>query len=94
MESSIATKLDPREQVQIDHARYYADHFSHAGAPGHTQFLLIAKLATLLEDAVSRFGYAPDVDPPVHVQKVAWSGPRDETGCWRDLITGIKVEVP
>src|SRR5262245_25305638 len=83
-------KLDPREQAQIEHARHYRAHFSHAGAPGHGQFLLIAKLAALVEDAVSRFGYAPDAAPPVRVQKVAIDG----SGVWRDLETGVKVDVP
>lgn len=91
---SIPMTLDPREQALIAHAQHYREHFSHAGAPGHNQYLLIAKLATMLEDAVSRFGYTPDADPPMRVQKVAWSGPRDETGCWRDLVTGIKVDLP
>lgn len=42
-------KLDPREQAQIEHARHYREHFSHAGAPGHGQFLLIAKLSDLAD---------------------------------------------
>lgn len=88
--------FDPREQAQIAHACHYVEHFPHAGAPGHGQFLLISKLAVLLEDAVARFGYAPDKSPPIKVQKVAWSGPRDGSpgGCWRDLETGVRVDVP
>lgn len=46
-------KLDPREQAQIKHARDYRDNYSHAGAPGHGQFLLIAKLADLLDIAAA-----------------------------------------
>lgn len=90
---NIPMTLDPREQALIAHAQHYREHFSHAGAPGHNQYLLIAKLAAHLEDAVSRFGYAPDADPPVRVQKVAWSDTQDGVGCWRDLITGVKVEL-
>ena len=33
-----------REKAQIEHAREYLRKFSDAGAPGHSQFLLIAKL--------------------------------------------------
>ncbi len=46
--------LDPREQAQIAHARHYREHFSHSGAPGHGQFLLIAKLANLLDERALR----------------------------------------
>lgn len=46
-------KLDPREQAQIAHARHYRQHFSHAGAPGHGQFLLLAKLADMLDAAAA-----------------------------------------
>lgn len=45
---SVRTKLDSREYAQIRHAlNYSADHQS-AGAPGHGQFILIAKLAKAL----------------------------------------------
>lgn len=40
--------LDDRERVQIEHALKYTDEYSSAGAPGHGQFLLIAKLARAL----------------------------------------------
>ncbi len=86
----LSITFDPREDAQIEHARHYRDNFSHAGAPGHGQFLLIARLADLLSDAVSRFGYAPDTSPPVHIKKVSWS---DTDKCWRDLMTGVKVEL-
>lgn len=39
-----------REQEQIIHARAYAIYHASAGAPGHGQFLLIAKLASLLDE--------------------------------------------
>jgi hypothetical protein len=87
--------LSVREQIQIAHAEAYAKSWSDAGIPGHNHIMLIAKLSALLEDAVSRFGYAPGAAPPVKVQKVAWSGPRDGSpgGCWRDLETGVRVEL-
>lgn len=44
-------RLDPREQAQIQHARIYRANFASAGAPGHGQFLLLAKLADLLDAA-------------------------------------------
>lgn len=43
--------LSPREQATIDHALNYARDYSHAGVPGHSAHLLIAKLATLLDEA-------------------------------------------
>lgn len=42
--------LDHREQAQMLHARAYARDHAAAGAPGHGQFLLIAKLSQLLDD--------------------------------------------
>ena len=42
--------LTPRDQEQVKHARDYALSYSSAGAPGHSQFLLIAKLADLLDN--------------------------------------------
>lgn len=42
-------RLDPRELAQVYHAIAYAKDYSAAGAPGHGQFLLIAKLAALLD---------------------------------------------
>lgn len=38
-------ELDHREIEQISHAITYAKHHSGAGVPGHSQFMLIAKLA-------------------------------------------------
>jgi len=77
-------QLDQRELAQVLHARHYAEHFAHAGAPGHGQFLLIAKLSQMLDEAWAKAA-------PPRVQKLV----RDETNnCWRDVITGVKVEVP
>lgn len=45
--------LDPREQAQIDHARNYRANYTHAGAPGHGQFILIAKLADMLDETAA-----------------------------------------
>lgn len=42
-------QLTPRDQEQVRHARDYAATYASAGAPGHSQFLLIAKLADLLD---------------------------------------------
>lgn len=85
-------QLNEREQEQVRACQEYARQFAASGLPGHGLFILVAKLSAQLEDAM-RFGYAPDKSPPVRVQKVAWSGPRDETGCWRDLETGVRVEL-
>ena len=41
--------LSPREQTTIDHAREYARSYAHAGVPGHSAHLLLAKLADLLD---------------------------------------------
>jgi hypothetical protein len=43
--------LEPRELAQVYHALAYAKDFSSAGVPGHSQHMLIAKLAKLLDDA-------------------------------------------
>lgn len=43
--------LDPRQRATVDHALSYAKDFSHAGVPGHSAHLLIAKLATELDKA-------------------------------------------
>lgn len=41
--------LDARETAQLLHARAYARNYTAAGAPGHGQFLLLAKLSELLD---------------------------------------------
>ena len=41
-------KLDERERAQVYHAITYKNDHVHAGVPGHGQFMLIAKLAGLL----------------------------------------------
>lgn len=64
---SIPMSLDPREQALIAHAQHYREHFSHAGAPGHNQYLLIAKLATMLEDAVSQAQVTAAVAPTTSI---------------------------
>lgn len=46
--SSFEIELSDRERRQIDHAVNYTDFYSEAGAPGHNQYLLIAKLAKAL----------------------------------------------
>lgn len=43
--------LDPRQKATVDHAIGYAHNYSHAGVPGHSAHLLIAKLAELLDTA-------------------------------------------
>ena len=43
------TRLSPREQDTIKHARAYAKDYSAAGVPGHSAHLLIAKLADMLD---------------------------------------------
>jgi len=44
-----AKGLDSREWSQVLHAQAYARNHQGAGAPGHGQFLLIAKLAAMLD---------------------------------------------
>jgi len=46
--------LESREWSQVLHAIVYARDHVGAGAPGHGQFLLIAKLATLLDEREPR----------------------------------------
>lgn len=83
-----ADELDPRERAQVEHAMDYAERYANAGAPGHGQFLLIAKMARQL-DAREHAIFAT-VQTPV-VQKVAWS---ENQQCWRDVTTGVQVDVP
>lgn len=45
-----AVALDDREWEQVKHAMTYAQHHAKAGAPGHGQFLLIARLATMVAE--------------------------------------------
>jgi len=56
VQSRWMSALESREHSQIYHARVYARDHLGAGAPGHGQFLLIAKLAKLLDDAEQREG--------------------------------------
>jgi len=42
--------LDPRQKATIDHALSYMYNYAHAGVPGHSAHLLIAKLVELLDD--------------------------------------------
>lgn len=53
--------LDPRQKATVDHALAYAKDFSHAGVPGHSAHLLIAKLAEMLD-------VAHEVSEAEHVQ--------------------------
>jgi hypothetical protein len=76
--------LDHREIEQIRHATAYAATYAASGVPGHGQFLLIAKLTKMLD---RYYTYIPE-EP--RVIRVAWS---DEGSCWRDLMTGVKVEL-
>lgn len=42
--------LSEREQMQILHAREYARKWGDAGIPGHSQLLIMARLAKKLDD--------------------------------------------
>ena len=62
--------LEPRELAQVYHALAYAKDFSAAGVPGHSQHMLIAKLAGLLdkwsmpESKPMQEGLLTPADPP------------------------------
>lgn len=43
-----------RELDQLDHAINYEERWSSAGVPGHSQFMIIAKLVKLLEEEIAR----------------------------------------
>lgn len=77
-------ELESREWSQVLHAIVYARDHSGAGAPGHGQFMLIAKLAKLLD---LHYTYIPEKP---RVITVAWN---ETCKCWRDLMTGIRVEL-
>lgn len=72
--------LDSRELAQVSHAQEYAQNHQAAGAPGHGQFVLIAKLAALLDRPWPL---------PEKTIKVVWD---DTSRCWRDIVTGVKVD--
>lgn len=76
-----------REQVQIRHATDYAENHADAGVPGHGQFILIAKLTKLLEEREQAIVFAKG--KPV-IQKIIYI---EKDHCWRDVYTGIKVEI-
>jgi hypothetical protein len=40
--------LDARERMQVEHALAYSKNYPEAGVPGHSQFMLLAKLAKAL----------------------------------------------
>ena len=46
--------LEPRELAQVYHALAYAKDFASAGVPGHSQHMLIAKLAKMLDERETR----------------------------------------
>ena len=46
--------LTSREMRQLAHARAYEATFSDSGAPGHSHFMLLAKLAKLLDAREAR----------------------------------------
>jgi hypothetical protein len=73
-------ELDAREWSQVLHAQDYAQNHQAAGAPGHGQFVLIAKLAALLDRPWPL---------PEKTIKVVWD---DKSRCWRDIVTGVKVD--
>jgi hypothetical protein len=50
-------EYNERERKQIEHALEYSCKFSKAGAPGHAQFLLIAKLWQDREEFEARLAY-------------------------------------
>lgn len=49
-------ELDAREWSQVLHAQAYVQNHLGAGAPGHGQFVLIAKLAKMLDGFEQREG--------------------------------------
>lgn len=81
--------LDPRQKAAVDHALHYAYHFSHAGVPGHSAHLVIAKLAELLDGALDP-GAAPPTITKTVVQRVHWV---EADRSWRDIETGVKVQL-
>lgn len=80
--------LSERELQAVEHAENYACNFMKAGAPGHTHFALISKLAGLcdeMQDMVRGSGRG------VVIKKVSWS---EQDKCWRDVETGVRINVP
>lgn len=79
--------MDDRERKLIQHATDYAKLYPDAGVPGQGHFLLIAKMANLLngcEDAITH------AQGRIVKQQISWSEPSQ---CWRDILTGERVEI-
>jgi hypothetical protein len=62
-------ELDDRQRKEVEFARLYAGQFGH-GTDGHNRLLLIAKLATLLDDgygelvAIRALEWTPEMGKP------------------------------
>ena len=77
-------ELTEREYAQVKHAVIYSTAHGDAGVPGHSQFMLIAKLAEMLD---KYYQYIPG--EPVK-QTVMW----DPVGkIYRDVYTGVEVKL-
>lgn len=48
--------LGERDQLTVKHATVYSDHYHAAGVPGHNQFMLIARLAEMLNRICEKTG--------------------------------------
>lgn len=48
--------LSERDRKTVQHATVYSDHYFEAGVPGHNQFMLIAKLAEMLNRISEKTG--------------------------------------
>ena len=75
-------RLDERERKHVEFCRNYAEHFAH-GAPGHYDFVLIAKLADWLHELSQAAMRAQ------RIQQVVYD---HDAKCWRDIETGMRVE--
>lgn len=82
--------LSLAEKRQIEHCTAYARHYSESHAMGHGYMMLIAHLVDILQDYDAAL--ISHVRTPV-IQQVAWDGD-EESGHWRDLMTGVIVDVP
>ena len=85
MEMNWRDHLSTKEITSIEHAQYYADHFASAGAPGHGQYLLIAKLVTIMDEMQIKLS-AEGKD--IIIKKVVYD---EDRHCWRDTDTGVIV---
>jgi hypothetical protein len=77
-------ELTEREYAQVRHAVIYSTEYNASGIPGHSQFMLIAKLAEMLDKHYQR------IPGESRTQPVVWD---EVSKIYRDVHTGVEVRM-